>query len=113
MSSMEKRLDRLEEKLDKLVDQLHELNITMAKNTESLIIHEKRTDLSEQRIASVEENMLARQIEFAQIMQNITETLGPIKSHVQLVNFVFKYVIPCVSAVCAFAWKILSLYNLK
>lgn len=43
--------------MDKLVDKQEEMNITLSKNTESLIIHENRTTLAEGRL-----NMLERKI---------------------------------------------------
>lgn len=54
-------LKRIEDKIDQLVEGQHEqntqlklLNFEMNRNTDSLIIHEKRTDLSEQRIQKIE-----------------------------------------------------------
>lgn len=54
-------LRRIEDKIDQLVEgqhkqntQLELINSELNRNTESLIIHEKRTDLSEQRIQKIE-----------------------------------------------------------
>lgn len=54
-------MSKIEEKLDKIAEDVHEIKIEQAKtnailerNTESLIIHEKRTTASETRIAELE-----------------------------------------------------------
>ena len=55
------RIDKLEDKVDKLVElshkqdiQLERLTGILEKNTESLITHEKRTTISEQRLEEFE-----------------------------------------------------------
>lgn len=56
------RIDKLEDKVDKLVElshkqdiQLERLTGILEKNTESLIVHEKRTTVSEQRLEEFED----------------------------------------------------------
>lgn len=56
------RIDKLENKVDRLVElshkqdiQLERLTGILEKNTESLIVHEKRTTVSEQRLEEFED----------------------------------------------------------
>lgn len=58
---IEERLERMEDKVDDLVElnHAHDLSLqriatTLEKNTESLIIHERRTTLSEDRLEKFE-----------------------------------------------------------
>lgn len=51
---MEKRFDRIEEKLDEVKDELSTTNIILAKNTESLEYHIKRTDLLESKVSHID-----------------------------------------------------------
>lgn len=57
----DKRLERLEEKVDKLTEYYHNQNTTLErltvvleKNTDSLITHEKRTTLAEDKLDKFE-----------------------------------------------------------
>jgi hypothetical protein len=100
------RLSRIEEKLDKLTDKLHETNVTLARNTESLIIHEKRTDLAEQKLSLLEKEFSEHSKKDDIILNDIQLKLAPIHSHVQLVNIVFKYIIPAASGIILFLIKL-------
>lgn len=60
-------LERIEKKIDKISEDVVDIKITMARNTESLIIHEKRTSLLEGQ-------------------------LEPIKMHVAMVHGAFKLI---------------------
>lgn len=51
---MEKRLDRLEEKVDLVIEKLGKTNEILAINTEQLTIHIKRTALLENRVDPIE-----------------------------------------------------------
>lgn len=51
---MEKRFDRIEEKLDEVKDELSTTNVILAKNTESLEYHIKRTDLLESKVSHID-----------------------------------------------------------
>jgi archaellum component FlaC len=51
---MDDRLERIENKLDKVVDQIGEINETTAKQQVSLEYHIKRTDLLEKKLEPVE-----------------------------------------------------------
>jgi CII-binding regulator of phage lambda lysogenization HflD len=100
------RLIRIEEKLDSLNEKLQETNITLAENTQSLIVHEKRTDLAEKKLELVE-NRLERQIDKDRdLLERLGEKLKPIEEHVNMVNVVFKYVIPTLSAILLFLVKL-------
>lgn len=105
---MEKKLDKIEGKIDKLIDQVNEVNVTLAKNTESLILHEKRTDLAEQRIAHIEDIILQKQVEYDSTLKELIKEISPIKSHVAAIGFTFKYIIPAFSAASALMWKLFS-----
>lgn len=93
------RLTRIEEKLDSITDKLHETNVILAENTQSLIVHEKRTDLAEKKMGILEAK-LEKQIDKESI------ALKEIQEHVSLVNAIFKYVIPSIAAICLFLFKL-------
>ncbi len=89
------RLLRIEEKLDTISEKLHDNNVILAENTQSLILHEKRTDLAEKKVYLLEQK-LDKQIE------REASALKEIQDHVNLVNFVFKYGIPAIAAILLF-----------
>lgn len=98
---MEKRLDKIEEKLDKLLEQQYSQNVTLAKNTESLILHEKRTDLAEQRLQKVEDEFKQDYVSLENKIEDIQNSLKPIIKHVTSVNAVLKFGLPIVSFIGA------------
>lgn len=51
-------MDRFDEKLDKIVEQIIEINMTMAKNTASLDEHIRRTNILEEKLEPVEKHVL-------------------------------------------------------
>lgn len=55
---MEKRFDKLEEKLDKVLEEVGSINVTLARNTSDLEYHIKRTDLAEKHIQSLEAQVI-------------------------------------------------------
>lgn len=65
---MEKRFDRIEEKLDEVKDELSTTNIILAKNTESLEYHIKRTDLLETKVSHIDGHV--------KMMQGATKVVG-------------------------------------
>ena len=104
---MEKdRLIRLEEKIDKISDKLSEINVVMAENTQSLVIHEKRTDLAEKKVELVELRLNEQIEKDHEIINKIEQNLYPIKSHIEFVNGIFKYFIPAVAAILTFLYKL-------
>lgn len=54
---MDDRLERIENKLDKVVDQIGEIKETTAKQQVSLDYHIKRTDLLEEKLEPVEKHV--------------------------------------------------------
>jgi len=100
------RLLKIEEKLDSITEKLHQTNIILAENTQSLIIHEKRTDLAEKKIELVQQRLDKQLEKESGILREIEEKLQPIREHVTLVNVVFKYVIPTLAATLLFLIKI-------
>jgi chromosome segregation ATPase len=100
------RLSKIEEKLDTITEKLHETNIILAQNTQSLIIHEKRTDIAEKNIEIVQQR-LEKQLETeSTVLSEIEEKIAPIQEHVMLVNLIFKYVLPAIAAVVLFLVKV-------
>lgn len=51
-------MERLEEKLDKIVEQIAEINVTMARNTASLDEHIRRTNMLEEKLEPVEKHVI-------------------------------------------------------
>ena len=100
------RLSKIEEKLDIITEKLHQTNIILTENTQSLIIHEKRTDIAEKNIELVHQR-LEKQLEREDnILNEIDVKISPIQEHVLLVNLVFKYVLPALAAVFLFLVKL-------
>lgn len=93
------RLLRIEEKLDSITEKLHETNVILAENTQSLILHEKRTDLAEKKMELLESKMEKQSDKEAVAIKEIQE-------HVNLVNVIFKYVIPAIAAISLFLSKL-------
>jgi hypothetical protein len=100
------RLIRIEDKLDKLADKLQETNIVLAENTQSLIIHEKRTDLAESKLSLLEVQFKEYAARDSVILREIEQKLEPISNHVNIVHVIFKYVLPSIAAILVFLYKI-------
>lgn len=106
---MEDKLNRIEEKLDKVIEKINDTNVILAKNTESLIIHERRTDIAEQKLSLLEREYHEHSAKDDIILQDISkklEDIDPIKKHVAVVNAIVKYVIPATIAILTFLFKI-------
>lgn len=114
------KLQNIENKLDAVVEKLYEMNVILAKNTESLIVHEKRTDLAEKKIETLNErideikdreNEQFRELsELVQTKVNsIHEKIAPIKNHVEVLDntfkFIWKFVVPSIVGVFAILYK--------
>lgn len=88
---MEQRLNRIEQKLDEkfdtITDKLHDINVTLTRNTDSLEIHERRTDIAEQRL------------------EEFQKKLNHVDTHVKIVNFIFLKIIPAAAGCVLFAKK--------
>lgn len=99
------RLIRIEDKLDKLNEKLQETNIVLAENTQSLIIHEKRTDLAENKLNLLEVQFKEYTARDRVVLEDIESKLEPIHNHVTVVNVVFKYILPAIAGVLVFLFK--------
>lgn len=73
-NKIEEKIDTVETKIDNVQNDILDIKLTMAENTASLKEHMFRTDLNEEAI-----NLLRKDIE-------------PVKSHVQFVNNIAKFV---------------------
>lgn len=93
---MDLRINRLEEKLDSkldlVVEKLHDINITLIRNTQSLEVHEQRTDIAEKRLDSYEDR------------------LEKVASFHKTINLLVFKIIPALAAIVAFAYKV-GLFN--
>lgn len=65
---MEEKLDKIEEKIDKIDDKISNIDVTLAKQAKDLEHHIYRTDLAEQNIELIRQEM------------------QPVKKHVALVD---------------------------
>lgn len=102
---MEKRIDKMDAKLDIIIEKLHEQNIVLARNTDSLIVHEKRTDLAEQKLELLQVEYKAHSAIDEARLGDIEAKLDPIVKHVNIVNAAFVYVIPALAAILGFLLK--------
>ncbi len=104
---MEKdKFNRLEDKIDKVNEKLQEISITLAENTQSLIIHEKRTDLAEKKLDLLEHEFKEKTAKDSVLLSQIEKKLEPVHVHVNLINVIFKYVIPAIAASILFLTKL-------
>lgn len=71
---------KISDKIDLLIDKHHELHVQLVRNTDSLIVHEKRTDLAEKRLEHVEEHIIK--------VNKIIEYLTPSKKKIAVILFV-------------------------
>ena len=99
------KLIKIEEKIDKISDKLHEIHVTLAENTQSLIVHEKRTDIAEKKLALLEIELKERAATNAVMVDEIEKKIEPIHDHVVVMNAVLKYIIPAVITTLAFFYK--------
>ena len=100
------RLARIEHKLDKITEKLQETNIVLAENTKSLIIHEKRTDIAENKLNLLEVQFKEYIARDSVILEEIETKLEPIHTHVTAMNIIFKYIIPAIGGLLVFLFKI-------
>lgn len=75
VDSVAKHLEKIDDKIDMLVELNHKQDINMTtmsaildKNTDSLILHEKRTTVSEDRQGIVEDTLSAHLLNFNKIV---------------------------------------------
>lgn len=114
-------MGHVEQKLETIVNKLHEMNLILAKNTESLITHEKRTDIAERKMevlnARIDEIKDKEKEQFVELqdevhtqMEKLNEQMLPIKIHVEsvekVISVIFKIVIPCFVGILALMYKL-------
>lgn len=100
------KLARIEEKLDKISDKLEEIDEVLSENTTSLIIHEKRTDIAENKLNLLEVQFKEYIARDSALLKEIEVKLDPIHTHVAVVGIVFKYIIPAVAGLLVFLFKL-------
>lgn len=86
---MDDRLERIENKLDKVVDQIGEINETTAKQQVSLDYHIKRTDLLEKKLEPVEAHVNLISSLF-KIVASIAVLAGIVATILQIVEYANK-----------------------
>lgn len=89
---MQEQLDKIEEKVDRIESKISSIDVTLAKQAKDLEHHIYRTDLAEQSIEMIRQEM------------------QPIKKHVNLVDAALKVMgaIASVVTFCAALYKIIS-----
>lgn len=103
---MEKdRFDKIDNQLDRIIDRQIENTVVLAKNTQSLIIHEKRTDIAERKLNLLELEFKTYVERERVTMESIQRKLTPIHTHVTIVNVLVKYIIPAVGTILVFLYK--------
>lgn len=100
------KIDKVEHKIDKLQDEMVEIKTILARNTESLIIHEKRTTLAEARLREIELDMQEHKTYSNTILFQISEKLKPINQHITIVHTLTVYIVPAIAAIITFLYKI-------
>jgi hypothetical protein len=100
------KLDKVEQKIDKLHEDVVEIKTILARNTESLIIHEKRTTLAEARLREIELDMQDHKTYTNTVLEQISEKLKPISQHVTIIHTLAVYIIPACAAIVAFLVRI-------
>ena len=105
MEQKNKEPSVVEVKLDLLIEKIEALARILEKNTDSLIIHEKRTDLAEHKLKILEMELEDLKKEERQDIKDINEKLEPITVHVHAVNIIVTYVIPAACAIVLMLYK--------
>lgn len=110
---METRLAKIEAKIDSVLDEIKQIHKTLDKNTDSLIIHEKRTDLAEHKLRLLEIE-LEKLTEIEQEERKSMHTkLDGVVTHVNAVNWLLKYIIPASAAIIVAMYKMGLFDNIK
>lgn len=90
--------DKIEEKLDKVQEDISEIKVTLARNTASLELHMKRTEMAEEALTLLKQELQDRTEE---IERKITKEILPLKDHVTLVRNTF-IIITAIAAILTF-----------
>ena len=99
------RFDRIDAQLERIVDKQIETTVILAENTQSLIIHEKRTDIAERKLNLLELEFKTYAEREKAALGAIEEKLNPIHTHVTIVNVLVKYIIPAAGGILIFLYK--------
>jgi hypothetical protein len=99
------RFDRIDAQLERIVDKQIETTIVLAENTQSLIIHEKRTDIAERKLSLLELEFKTYAEREKITLESIQAKLNPIHTHVTIVNVLVKYIIPAAGGILIFLYK--------
>ena len=117
---MSDRMSQIENKLDSVIEKLHDIHIVLSENTQSLIIHEKRTDIAERKLEvlteRIEENKEKEHDQLKQISDSIQQKfdalevkLSPVKTHVEVMekvfNILWKVILPCFFGLIGLLYK--------
>lgn len=116
----EEKSSNVESKLDTIIEKIHEMNVTLAENTQSLVIHEKRTDIAERKIEilnnRIDELKEKESVQFKELSDSIQDKFNaiedqvlPIKIHVEAMDKVFsivwKVLVPAVIGIFGILYK--------
>ena len=106
LTRIEEKLNKIDDKIDKIVDKIHETNIVLAENTQSLIIHEKRTDIAEAKLGILEIEFKEYAALDRNMLSELQKQIEPISKHVTIINTTVKYIIPAAAGILVFLYKI-------
>lgn len=78
---VEDKLDKLDTKVDALDSRLDDINVTLTRNTDSLELHMRRTEILENEVAPLKKhvsmmNAFAKIITFAALLAGLLKTVG-------------------------------------
>lgn len=96
----------VEVKLDLLIEKIDDLARILEKNTDSLIIHEKRTDLAEHKLKILQMELDELKRQEREEIKEINDKLEPISIHVHAINILVKYVVPATAAIVVMLYKL-------
>jgi hypothetical protein len=75
---------KISDKIDLLIDKHHDLHVQLVRNTDSLIVHEKRTDLAEKRLEHVEQHITR--------VNKVIDCLTPSKKKIAIILLIISLV---------------------
>ena len=105
--------NNIEAKIDAILIEIEKQSRILEKNTDSLIIHEKRTDLAEHKLKILEMELDRLKAQEKEQYKEISEKLEPISTHVHAVGWILKYVIPAGAAIVVAMYKLGLFSNIK
>ena len=91
MTTERKLLEKLDEKLDKVEERLGSIDVTLAKNTQSLDEHIRRTELAEEAIGLIKEELKPIQKHVTQV-HTILQAIGFVSLVVSIAAGIVKIV---------------------